>query len=182
MSETNRVLNFSEFGKKYSQDSENDIAASYSDFSSSADNFQEAFDEDTYEDGQTGPNRPITSGGEETPAEPSGFNKDEPDNMKAPEYDENEDEEIEDEESDDNVEDEESDEVDESTETDEAGCAAPEPLGAPSVRGGSTRSTDPPHCPRAVTTRRPGRARPRTNHDGLKRKGRLRRRRQGVKL
>lgn len=121
MSETNRVLNFSEFGKKYSQDSENDIAASYSEFSSSADNFQEAFDDDTYEDGQTGPKRPIASGSEETPAEPSGFNQEEPDEMQAPEYDESEedhieDEEIESEESDedeDHIEDEESDEADE---------------------------------------------------------------------
>ena len=42
MAENNRVLNFSEFGKKYSQESAQDVAASYSEFAKSSDNFQES--------------------------------------------------------------------------------------------------------------------------------------------
>lgn len=66
----NRVLNYSEFAGKYQKNAEQDIAASYSEFSKASDNFQEGFDEDTYEDGQAGPKRPIASGEEATPAAP----------------------------------------------------------------------------------------------------------------
>ena len=100
MAETNRVLNFSEFGKKYSQDAENNIAASYSEFSTSSDKFQDGFDEDTYEDGQAGPKRPIQIDSSETPDAPQGFNTTPSDDMDAPidledghiEYEEGEDE------------------------------------------------------------------------------------------
>ena len=66
----NRVLNYSEFAGKYSKESQQDMAASYSEFSKAADNFQEGFDDDTYEDGQTGPKRPLNIGTEETPIQP----------------------------------------------------------------------------------------------------------------
>lgn len=90
MAENNRVLNFSEFGKKYSQESAQDVAASYSEFAKSSDNFQEGFDEDTYEEGQSGPKRPISSGLEETPSHPGeesspNFSSDAPEGMEAPE-------------------------------------------------------------------------------------------------
>ena len=92
----NRVLNFSEFGKKYNQESEQDIAASYADFSNAADNFQEGFDEDTYEDGQAGPKRPLAQGEEATPAQPGEEGapafKSETEGMEAPEEEEAEEE------------------------------------------------------------------------------------------
>jgi hypothetical protein len=66
----NRVLNYSEFAGKYQKNAEQDIAASYSEFSKASDNFQEGFDEDTYEDGQAGPKRPIAQSEETTPAQP----------------------------------------------------------------------------------------------------------------
>jgi hypothetical protein len=97
----NRVLNFSEFGKKYSQDSDSDIAASYSDFSSASNNFQEGFDDDTYEEGQGGPKRPINVGSEETPAGPNGFNSEESEEMVAPDHSEEEEDDYEDVEGDD---------------------------------------------------------------------------------
>ena len=70
MADNNRVLNFTEFAGKYNQQSEQDAAASYSEFSKASDNFQDGFDEDTYEEGQAGPNRPIASGEETTPLSP----------------------------------------------------------------------------------------------------------------
>ena len=64
-----RVLNFSEFQTKYSEDSEQDAAASLSDFSTAADNFADGFDEASYDDNKIGPNRPVQKGGN-TPAQP----------------------------------------------------------------------------------------------------------------
>jgi hypothetical protein len=98
MAETNRVLNFSEFGKKYSQEAAQDTAASYSEFAKSADNFQEGFDEDTYEEGQSGPKRPIETASSETPALPGeegapSFSSNAPEGMEAPEDTESEEEE-----------------------------------------------------------------------------------------
>jgi hypothetical protein len=66
----NRVLNYSEFAGKYQKNAEQDAATSYSEFSKASDNFQEGFDDDTYEDGQSGPQRPINGGGETTPDAP----------------------------------------------------------------------------------------------------------------
>lgn len=100
MAETNRVLNFSEFGKKYSQEAAQDAAASYSEFAKSADNFQEGFDEDTYEEGQSGPKRPIETASSETPALPGeegapSFSSNAPEGMEAPEDNESEEEKVE---------------------------------------------------------------------------------------
>jgi hypothetical protein len=64
-----RVLNFSEFQGKYSEETSQDAAASLSDFSTSSDNFADGFDETTYEEKPIGPKRPI-SDGESTPAQP----------------------------------------------------------------------------------------------------------------
>ena len=89
MAENNRVLNFAEFGKKYSQEAAQDNAASYSEFTKSAENFQEGFDDDTYGDGQIGPNRPMSVGSSKTPAQPGedgapSFSYDSPSGMEAP--------------------------------------------------------------------------------------------------
>lgn len=64
-----RVLNFSEFQGKYSVDREQDSAAAYDEMSKASDNFQEGFDEDTYEETPIGAKRPISSG-ESTPPQP----------------------------------------------------------------------------------------------------------------
>ncbi len=64
-----RVLNFSEFQGKYSVDKEQDAAAAYDEMSKASDNFQEGFDEDTYEENPIGAKRPI-SNGESTPPQP----------------------------------------------------------------------------------------------------------------
>ena len=65
-----RVLNFSEFSSKYSTDQKQDAAASFDTFSNSADNFKEGFDKETYGKPEAGPNRPIATGSEQTPAQP----------------------------------------------------------------------------------------------------------------
>lgn len=65
-----RVLNFSEFAGKYSQDSEIDAAAGYTEFSKSSDKFTDAFDETTYDQPQLGPKRPVAGGNAMTPAQP----------------------------------------------------------------------------------------------------------------
>lgn len=64
-----RVLNFSEFQSKYSQETEQDSAAAYSDIASAADNFANGFDETTYEENPIGPKRPVASG-EVAPVQP----------------------------------------------------------------------------------------------------------------
>lgn len=66
-----RVLNFGEFAGKYSSDSEQDNASSLSDFEGASDNFQDGFDETSYEDGkEIKPNRPLSQGSELTPDGP----------------------------------------------------------------------------------------------------------------
>jgi hypothetical protein len=65
-----RVLNFSEFSSKYSKDQQQDAAASFDTFSTSADNFKEGFDKETYGKPEAGPNRPLSTGSENTPAQP----------------------------------------------------------------------------------------------------------------
>ncbi len=84
MAENNRVLNHSEFAAKYNQQSEQDIAASYSEMESASDNFQEGFDETSYEDGQTGPKRPIAQGNQETPDSPDSMPTQPTEGMAAP--------------------------------------------------------------------------------------------------
>lgn len=64
-----RVLNFSEFQTKYSQESEQDSAAALDNFSAAADNFSTGFDDSTYDEAPLGPKRPIASG-EMTPVQP----------------------------------------------------------------------------------------------------------------
>lgn len=61
-----RILNFSEFSKKYSNGN-ND--RSLDDLKGSAANFEEGFDDATY-DGSIGPNRPVASGDSTTPPQP----------------------------------------------------------------------------------------------------------------
>jgi hypothetical protein len=90
MAENNRVLNFSEFGNKYNKESAQDIAASYSEFTGAADQFQDGFDDTTYDDGgQPGPKRPIEGGNEDSPAQPGEegtpkYNTDHTEGMEAP--------------------------------------------------------------------------------------------------
>jgi hypothetical protein len=64
-----RVLNFSEFQTKYSQESEQDSAAALSNLSTAADSFSTGFDDSTYDEAPLGPKRPIASG-ETTPVQP----------------------------------------------------------------------------------------------------------------
>jgi len=84
MAENNRVLNHSEFAAKYNQQSEQDIAASYSEFSHASDNFQDGFDDSTYEEGQAGPKRPLAQGADATPDAPSGMPTEPTEGMAAP--------------------------------------------------------------------------------------------------
>jgi hypothetical protein len=64
-----RVLNFSEFQNKYSEESEQDSAVALSNFSTAADSFSAGFDDSTYDEAQLGPKRPISSA-EKTPVQP----------------------------------------------------------------------------------------------------------------
>ena len=63
-----RVLNFSEFFGKYSSEG-GDSNQNLDNFTQSSSNFEEGFDDSTYDQNQLGPNRPV-SGGEETPSQP----------------------------------------------------------------------------------------------------------------
>lgn len=82
---SDRVLNFSEFADKYSKDKEQDVAASFSDIQKAADNFQEGFDETSYDDGsEIKPNRPINQGEESTPDKPGEEKPTETEGMEAP--------------------------------------------------------------------------------------------------
>ena len=94
-----RVLNFSEFQTKYSQESEQDSAAALSNFSAAADNFSTGFDDSTYDEAPLGPKRPIASG-EMTPAQPGDmgapkFNSSATSGMEFPDEEEESDEPIE---------------------------------------------------------------------------------------
>lgn len=84
MAENNRVLNHSEFAAKYNQQTEQDIAASYSEFSHASDNFQDGFDDSTYEEGQAGPKRPLAQGADATPDSPNGMPTTPTEGMAAP--------------------------------------------------------------------------------------------------
>ena len=63
-----RVLNFSEFFGKYSADAKSE--KNLDDFTQSSSNFEEGFDDATYDQTQLGPNRPVSNGGEMPPAQP----------------------------------------------------------------------------------------------------------------
>jgi hypothetical protein len=61
-----RILNFSEFFGKYSKDTEKNL----DDFTNASSNFEEGFDDETYNQNQIGPNRPVAGGTEVTPPQP----------------------------------------------------------------------------------------------------------------
>jgi len=63
-----RVLNFLEFSDKYSNGSTE--PASVDDIKNAAANFEEGFDQETYDQPQIGPNRPVAGNYEVTPATP----------------------------------------------------------------------------------------------------------------
>lgn len=80
-----RVLNFSEFADKYSQDTAQDSAASFSEFQNAANNFQEGFDDSSYGDGnEIKPNRPLNQGEGVTPQQPGDEFPGETEGMEAP--------------------------------------------------------------------------------------------------
>lgn len=86
-----RILNFSEFFGKYSKDTEKELG----DFTQSAANFEEGFDQETYDQAQIGPNRPVESGSEATPPSPGetgapAFTASQDEEMNAPEEEETE--------------------------------------------------------------------------------------------
>jgi hypothetical protein len=64
-----RILNFSEFFDKYSKDS-GDSEKTIDSFTQAASNFEAGFDDETYDQTQLGPNKPVTSGSDATPAMP----------------------------------------------------------------------------------------------------------------
>jgi hypothetical protein len=110
-----RVLNFNEFSDKYSSGSNE--PSNIDDIKNASSNFEEGFDDDTYDQPQIGPNRPVSGNYETTPASPGeegspAFSSQNTQEMNAPEEmesDEPENEESEEEES----EEEETDEVEE---------------------------------------------------------------------
>jgi len=63
-----RVLNFLEFSDKYSNASNE--PSSVDDLTNAASNFEEGFDDETYDQPQIGPNRPVSGSYEATPAGP----------------------------------------------------------------------------------------------------------------
>jgi hypothetical protein len=107
-----RVLNFLEFSDKYSNGSTE--PASVDDIKNAAANFEEGFDQETYDQPQIGPNRPVAGNYEATPATPGeegapAFSADNTADMNAPQENEESPEE----------EDEDSDEESEEDETEE---------------------------------------------------------------
>ena len=91
-----RVLNFLEFSDKYSNGSTE--PASVDDIKNAAANFEEGFDEETYDQPQIGPNRPVSGDYEMTPAIPGeegspAFSADNTADMNAPQENEEEPEE-----------------------------------------------------------------------------------------
>lgn len=109
-----RVLNFLEFSDKYSNGSAE--PTSVDDIKNAAANFEEGFDEETYDQPQIGPNRPVAGNYEATPATPGeegspAFSANNTEDMNAPqENEETEGEESPEEEEDDESEEGESDE------------------------------------------------------------------------
>ena len=100
-----RVLNFNEFSDKYSSGSNE--PSNIDDIKNASSNFEEGFDDDTYDQPQIGPNRPVSGNYETTPASPGeegspAFSSQNTQEMNAPEEmesDEPENEESEEEES-----------------------------------------------------------------------------------
>jgi hypothetical protein len=91
-----RVLNFLEFSDKYSDGSDNQV--SLDDIKNASSNFEEGFDEDTYDQPQIGANRPVSGEYEMTPSSPGetgapSFTSDNSDDMNAPKENEESDEE-----------------------------------------------------------------------------------------
>lgn len=87
-----RVLNFLEFSDKYSNGSTE--PTSVDDIKNAAANFEEGFDEETYDQPQIGPNRPVAGNYEATPAIPGeegspAFSANNTDDMSAPQENEN---------------------------------------------------------------------------------------------
>jgi hypothetical protein len=86
-----RVLNFLEFSDKYSNGSTE--PASVDDIKNAAANFEEGFDQETYDQPQIGPNRPVAGNYEATPATPGeegspAFSANNTDGMNAPQENE----------------------------------------------------------------------------------------------
>ena len=82
-----RVLNFLEFSDKYSNGSDEPV--NVDDIKNASSNFEEGFDEDTYDQPQIGANRPISGNYDMTPAGPGeegapSFSADNSDDMQAP--------------------------------------------------------------------------------------------------
>ena len=120
-----RVLNFSEFYGKYSSETADE--KNLDSFTQSSANFEEGFDDATYDQNPLGPNRPVSSGMEATPAQPGetgapAFSSQVDASMNAPEEqeipEETEEEEFEETESDEDTE--------ESPETEESDVPEPE--------------------------------------------------------
>lgn len=91
-----RVLNFLEFSDKYSDGSDNQV--SLDDIKNASSNFEEGFDEETYDQPQIGANRPVSGEYEMTPSSPGesgapSFTSDNSEEMNAPEENEESDEE-----------------------------------------------------------------------------------------
>jgi type IV secretory pathway VirB10-like protein len=82
-----RVLNFLEFSDKYSNGSDEPV--NVDDIKNASSNFEEGFDEETYDQPQIGANRPISGNYDMTPAGPGeegapSFSADNSDDMQAP--------------------------------------------------------------------------------------------------
>jgi hypothetical protein len=110
-----RVLNFLEFSDKYSNASSE--PTSIDDLTGAAANFEEGFDEETYDQPQIGPNRPVSGSYEATPSKPGeegspAFSASNTEEMNAPE-EEKEEEETDESEEEETEESEESEEVEE---------------------------------------------------------------------
>jgi hypothetical protein len=81
---SDRILNFSEFFKRYSKQTNKEN--SLDTIMSSPQNFEDGFDETTYDKTQLGPNKPISTSYQATPAQPK-FNKEKEQTMDAPDED-----------------------------------------------------------------------------------------------
>ena len=117
-----RVLNFLEFSDKYSNASSE--PTSIDDLTNAAANFEEGFDDTTYDQPQIGPNRPVAGNYEATPAKPGeegspAFSANNTDTMNAPQENEEPEEEESPEEEEDEQSEGESDEEDEDDDQEE---------------------------------------------------------------
>ena len=116
-----RVLNFLEFSDKYSNAGSE--PSTVDDLANAASNFEEGFDDETYDQPQIGPNRPVAGNYEATPAGPGeegapAFSAENTEDMNAPaeESEEDETEETEENESEEETEGEETEESEEDVE------------------------------------------------------------------